>query len=189
MARTRNSALLTEPLFFDTDCLSAFLWVKRQSLLTQLYPSRIVIPIQVYRELSYPGIPHLKARIDSMIEFRKAMIGSFDVGSPEHSLYVKLTSIPAPGHKVIGAGEAAAIAMAKKADGILASNNLCDIAVYVKEYGLKHMTTGDILKEAYDKGLVTMPEAEALWQSMLQRRRKLGYPRFSDFLKSKTAFC
>lgn len=83
--------MLTEPLFFDTDCLSAFLWVKRQSLLAQLYPGRIVIPMQVYRELSYPGIPHLKARIDFMIESRKAMVGSFDVGSPEHSLYVKLT--------------------------------------------------------------------------------------------------
>ena len=27
---------LTEPLFFDTDCLSAFLWVNNQSLLPRI---------------------------------------------------------------------------------------------------------------------------------------------------------
>lgn len=34
---------MTEPIFFDTDCLSAFLWVDNQSLLAQLYPGRVVL--------------------------------------------------------------------------------------------------------------------------------------------------
>lgn len=31
---------MTETVYFDTDCLSAFLWVNNQSLLAQLYPGR-----------------------------------------------------------------------------------------------------------------------------------------------------
>ena len=51
---------LTDTMFFDTDCLSAFLWVNNQSLLAQLYPGKIMIPAEVYAELSIPSIPHLK---------------------------------------------------------------------------------------------------------------------------------
>lgn len=47
---------LTEPFFFDTDCLSAFLWADNESILAKLYPGRIVIPRQVYNELSHPGL-------------------------------------------------------------------------------------------------------------------------------------
>jgi len=106
--------LLTEPLFFDTDCLSAFLWVNKQSLLTQLYPGRIVIPMQVYKELSQPSIPHLKMRVDSMRAKGEAKVESIMVGSEEYALYRQLTANPASGHVVIGRGEAEAIALAKK---------------------------------------------------------------------------
>lgn len=51
--RKKAVTLLTEPLFFDTDCLSAFLWINNQSLLAQLYPARVIIPAQVYAELVY----------------------------------------------------------------------------------------------------------------------------------------
>ena len=47
---------MTETVYFDTDCLSAFLWVNNQSLLAQLYPGRIVLPKEVYIELSNPGV-------------------------------------------------------------------------------------------------------------------------------------
>ncbi len=65
---------MTEPLFFDTDCLSAFLWVNNQSLLVQLYPNRIVIPQEVYAELSNPCIPHLKSRVESLIRNQQIKI-------------------------------------------------------------------------------------------------------------------
>ena len=48
--------LLTEPLFFDTDCISAFLWVDNESILAKLFPGRIVIPKEVYDELSNPKV-------------------------------------------------------------------------------------------------------------------------------------
>ncbi len=54
--------------------------------------------------------------------------------------------------------------MAKEKRGILASSNLRDIAVYVKEYNLVHKTTGAIMKEALEKGMITEAEGNQLWQ-------------------------
>ena len=42
--------------------------------------------------------------------------------------------------------------MAKNQKGVVASNNLIDISVYISEYGLQHITTGDILIKAMEKG-------------------------------------
>ena len=175
---------MTEPLFFDTDCLSAFLWINNQSLLAQLYPGRVIIPAQVYAELSIPSVPHLKQRIDVMISSGDARIETIQADTEEYRLYRKLVSKPDPGHVIIGNGEAAAIALAKEQGGILASNNLRDISVYVSEFSLQHMTTGDILKEALDRGLITEAIGNQLWQNMLQKRRRLGYQSFSDYLKA-----
>ena len=61
---------MTEPLFFDTDCISAFLWVNNESILSKLFPGRIVIPKEVYDELSHPGVNRvkgLKAQVDLML--------------------------------------------------------------------------------------------------------------------------
>lgn len=43
---------MTKQLFFDTDCLSSFLWVHREDILLRLYPGKIVLPQQVFNELS-----------------------------------------------------------------------------------------------------------------------------------------
>lgn len=155
-----------------------------QSLLAQLYPGRIIIPAEVYSELSIPTIPHLKARVDSMLGAGSASIERIQTDSKEYRLYRKMVSDPDEGHKIIGKGEAAAIALAKERGGILASNNFKDIAGYVEEYKLEHMTTGAILKEALEAGLITEADGDQLWQSMLQKRRKLGYASFSDYLQA-----
>ena len=171
-------------MFFDTDCLSAFLWVNNTSIIAQLYPGRVIIPAQVYAELANPAIPHIRARVDSMIAGGDAVIESIQAGTEEYRLYRKMVSAPDPGHVIIGPGEAAAIVLAKAQCGILASNNLKDVSSYVVEFGLRHTTTGDILKEAMESGLITESEGNRLWQDMLRKRRRLGYPSFSDFLKA-----
>lgn len=51
-----TKAFQTKSVFFDTDCLSAFLWVKEESLVVKLYPGRVVLPRKVFRELSNPSI-------------------------------------------------------------------------------------------------------------------------------------
>lgn len=176
---------MTDSLFFDTDCISAFLWVRNESLLAQLYPGRIVIPRPVYDELSNPRIVHLKVRIDALVSAGQARIVEIIVGTQEYNMFYKLTVEPDKGQKLIGKGEAASIALAKENGGIVASNNLSDIGDYVKEFQLKHITTGDILVEAYNKGLITENEGNNIWASMLAKQRKLGTGSFSDFLNSK----
>ena len=151
-------------LFFDTDCISAFLWVKGQNLITQLYSKKIVIPKQSYNEISV--IPHLKNAIDTA----------------EYQLYVDLVT-GTEGHKAIGDGEAACIALAKEKSGIIASNNLKDIDYWVSSFSLNHITTGGILVEAYEKGMITENEGNKIWADMLNKRRKIGANSFSEYLE------
>lgn len=173
---------MTDSLFFDSDCLSAFLWVGNENLLIKLYPGKVIIPKPVYDELSSPGIAHLKARIDALLSNSQVTVASIDTGTDTYDLYYQLTVAPVDGHVIIGKGEAASIALAKAHNGIIASNNLRDITSYIKEFGLRHMTTGDILVEAYEKGYITEAQGNTLWASMLARRRKLGAKSFSDYI-------
>lgn len=176
---------MTDSLFFDTDCLSAFLWVHNESLLPKLYPGKIVIPKPVYIEFCRPSISHLKARIDTMFAKGEVIIQDIVVGTDEFNTYYQLTESPTDGLKTIGKGEAASIALAKEKRGIVASNNLRDIDVYIKEFELEHTTTSDILVDAYQQGLITEVEGNSIWAAMVAKRRRLGANSFSEYILAK----
>ena len=172
---------MTDSLFFDTDCICAFLWINEESLLEKMYSGKIVIPKEVYNEIDRPTIPHLKARIDQLIANGSAIVMSMDINSEEYSLYRELTTFS--GNKLIGSGEAASISLAKKHNGVLGSNNLRDVGYYVNKYSLKHVTTGDILVEAFQTGLITEQEGNTIWANMLKKKRKIGANSFTEFLQ------
>ena len=172
---------MTDSLFFDADCICAFLWINEESLLEKMYSGKIVIPKEVYNEIDRPTIPHLKARIDQLIANGSAIVMSMDINSEEYSLYRELTTFS--GNKLIGSGEAASISLAKKHNGVLGSNNLRDVGYYVNKYSLKHVTTGDILVEAFQKGLITEQEGNTIWANMLKKKRKIGANSFTEFLQ------
>lgn len=65
---------------------------------------------------------------------------------------------------MIGKGEAASISLAKEHNGIVASNNLSDIAYYIEKFKLKHITTGDILLESQFACPLILP----FWQDPLE---------------------
>jgi len=174
---------LIKPLFFDTDCICAFLWVNEQNMLHVLYPGRLILPKPVYTEIS--KVVHLKGVVDTMITMKQLIIEELQIGSEEYSVYYSLAIKPEPGCKLIGKGEAASIALAKVRPGILASNNLKDVMTYVQEYGLNHITTGKIMKEALNQGLITEAKGNSIWQAMINKRRKLGAESFSDFLNTQ----
>jgi predicted nucleic acid-binding protein len=165
--------------------MSSFLWVKEEKILTQLYPGRIIIPQQVYNELSFPGIAHLKTRLDMLIAGRDAEIKFILTNTYEYTLYQKLTNSPDEGHSIIGKGEAAALALALSSCSIVASNNVKDVASYVTELGLHHMTTGDILIEALESSLITESEGNSIWSAMLAKKRKIGSASFADYIHNK----
>ena len=103
---------MTDDLFFDTDCLSAFLWINDTSILHELYGGKIVLPEPVYYELSNPSIPHIKQRADIMISNKDVYIKTIDTGTEEYKLYAELVR-GEKGKKSIGRGEAGGIALAK----------------------------------------------------------------------------
>ena len=79
---------MTEPLFFDTDCISAFLWVDNESILSKLFPGRIVIPKEVYDELSHPGVNRVKGLKARFASFKS----SFEYSIFLHKIRAALTS-------------------------------------------------------------------------------------------------
>jgi len=174
---------MTEPLFLDTDCLSTFLIVQRENLVLQLYAGRIGIPRQVYAELS--KMAFLKTRVDALLKANRVMLYQIAAGSDPGDLYLKLTTAPEPGYKIIGSGEAAAIVLTKQYDGILGSNNMRDILPYIALYHLQHRTSADIMVEALEQRLISEGQGNSIWREMLQRNRKMPAETFSDFLASR----
>lgn len=173
---------MTKDYFFDTDCLCAFLWVGEECILTHLYSGKIVIPMQVYYEIQ--RVPHLLSRVDSLKRNGDLTVESMLVGSSEYDDYVRMTTSPDVGMRIIGDGEAAGIAMAKHRNGILASNNMSDIPPYIKKYSIKHITTGDILVKALNDGLITESQGNTIWSDMLSKRRILPTTTFSEYLRN-----
>ncbi|MDU7496509.1 hypothetical protein [Sneathia sanguinegens] len=151
-------------------------------MLEKMFPGKIVIPKEVYNEIDRPMIPHLKTRIDQLIANGSAIVMSMDISSEEYALYRELTT-DSGRNKVIGRGEAASISLAKKHNGVLGSNNLRDVSYYIKKYSLKNVTTGDILVEAFQKGLITEQEGNTIWTNMLNKKRKIGANSFTEFLQ------
>ena len=174
---------MTDGYFFDTDCLSAFLWVRGESILSRLYSGRIILPAQVYGELA--KVPHLLSKVDVMKSNGDLIVESIEVGSSEYYAYLQMTTMPEAGMRIIGRGEAAGIVMVKERGGTLASNNLRNIAPYVAKYRLSHITTGDILIEAMDSGLISETEGNGIWADMIQKRRKLPTATFTEYITRK----
>lgn len=175
---------MIDDLFFDTDCLSAFLWVNNTNILHALYGGKIVLPESAYQELANPSIPHIKQRADDMIRTKDISVKSIEMDTEEYELYMQLVR-GEKGQKRIGRGEAGGIALAKTYDGILASNNYRDIAPYIEKYNLRHIDTGQILTEALEKGLITEAEGNNIWNKMLAKRRKLPAGTFSEYLAAQ----
>lgn len=81
---------MTKDLFFDTDCLSAFLWVGETNILHKLYGGKIIVPEPVYSELSNPSIPHIKKRTDAMIDNKDISVKTINTDTEEYELYTEL---------------------------------------------------------------------------------------------------
>jgi predicted nucleic acid-binding protein len=174
---------MTEPLFLDTDCLSTFLVVGYENLILQLYSGRIGIPEQVYGELR--KVSFMKNKVDTLLKANKITLYQIIHGTDTGTIYLKMTTNPDKGFKIIGSGEAAAIALAKQNDGILGSNNMRDILPYIQLFKLKHRTSATIMVEALEQHLISEGQGNVIWRDMLLRNRKLPAGTFSDFLRSQ----
>lgn len=171
---------MTDALYFDTDCLSSFLIVNRKFILTRLFNRSMFIPDFVLEEIH--RVPILKKDINDMLRDKEITFCSFDVGSEEYQCYSKLTSSSSSERPAIGKGEAAAIALAKVRNGILASNNYRDVKYYVDKYHLRHISTDLILFQAFQEKLIDEKTGNSIWSEMRARNFYLPCASFSDFL-------
>lgn len=181
---SRAKASMTEEIFFDTDCLSSFFLVQRQNILLQLYKNRISIAQQVYDELK--RVQFIKTKVDTLRDRGELSVIQIMYGSPEADLYLEMTDIKRTNPKIIGRGEASAIALAKYRNGVLASNNLRDIRPYIQKYQLKHVTTADILVEALQAGIINEGQGNAIWREMVNRNRTMPDGSFTEYLARRT---
>ncbi|HRR45079.1 MAG TPA: hypothetical protein P5224_11130 [Mesotoga sp.] len=175
---------MIEPIFFDTDCISSFLWVDRTDILLNLYPKRIILPEQVLDELSNPSVSHLSSKVNRLLSQNQVRKAEILLGTEEFQLYHMLTKNPQSGQKHIGRGEASAIVLAKVRKGILVSNNLKDIQYYIQLFHLKNLTTPMILHAALLRKLIDESEGNAIWSQMISKRRRLPAETFTDYLES-----
>jgi len=175
---------MTSQLFFDTDCISSFLWVGEENILLRLYPKRIVLPQEVFEELSNPSIPHIKRKIAHLVSSGYITTQRIYNGTEEFNLFCQLAIAPPKGVTVIGKGEAAAVSLAKVYKGIVASNNLKDILKHVQRYNLDYVTTGDILVAALNEGFIDEGMGNVIWSNMLTKKRFLPGASFSDYLRT-----
>ena len=179
----RGVTKVTAPIFFDTDCLSNFLWIGREDILLKLYEGRIYVPEAVYEELSNPGVSHLAWRIDQLNWEDRLEIECIYRKTPEFDLYYSLAINPPENQKLIGRGEASAIALAKFHDGIVASNDH-DVEVYINKYALGRLTTGSILAEALTISYITESEGNQIWAMMKRKRARFPEATFTDYLRN-----
>lgn len=173
---------MTAPIFFDTDCLSSFLWAEREDIVIRLYEGRIFIPEAVYDELSNPVVRHLAKLIEHLEWEDQLEIKRIYPKTPEYELYSSLAIHPIENRILIGKGEASAIVLAKFYNGIVASNNLGDVKELIDEYSLGYLTTGMILAEAFGKGLISEDEGNRIWAEMKKRKLRLPWSNFSEYL-------
>lgn len=172
---------MTKIIFFDTDCISSFLWTKTEHLLIHCFGDDMIIPTQVYSEIS--RVPHLRKQIDDLVNDGYMTVEAIQTGSEENKVYAALTDHTKVNKlPLIGRGEAAAIVLSKKYKGVLASNNLRDVKYYVDLYNLNHVTTADIIHKVVKDGLLTIFQADEIWIQMINKRRKLPFDTYSLFL-------
>ena len=177
--------MLIDPVFFDTDCLSSFLTTHEEDVLFELYGHRIRVPAVVRRELSPPWRPDLGDAIGSFLKSGKATLQDIDVGSEAHDLFLQLTNPSSPGVRALGKGEAACLVLARVNLGTRASNNLRDVMSLVREYHLRLATTGIILHQAVEGGIISHDQAVILWEQMVDRSFQLGAPTYDDYVRNR----
>lgn len=174
---------MTKLIFFDTDCLSSFLWVDAMELLVLCFPQGFILPRVVYEELK--KVPHLHQKVDVHVQNNNLEIMDIESGTANYRNYVELVSGRDVRVPRIGKGEAAAIVLAQSHKGILASNNLADITYYIEFYNLEFLTSASILEIMYQRKIIDLQLGESIWSRMLQKRRRLPCSTFQEYLDSE----
>lgn len=171
------TGLLTEsPLVLDADFLSSFTWVDRLDILEGLYGDHMVLLDEVTLEIA--RVSHLATRVEACVRRGTIHALSMAADSPEA---LELAQILDTGK--YGRGESACMAYLLHNPGTMGSNNLADVRGFCARNGKKLICTGDCLCQALDQNMITLPEGDALWRRMIEKRRRLPTASFSEYVE------
>lgn len=165
---------LKMPIVFDNDCIASFSWINRLDIINTLFPGQIIIPEAVYRELSRlrkTKYSYVFYNIEREINAKNFTVKDIGIMDPYLNEYLQLIAMDNP--KRIGRGEAAAMVLAKSLNGTLASNNLSDVLIHIKDDQPPLICTEHILYYYWKAKYITIKEGQAIWQSMKAKKRKL----------------
>ena len=170
-------------VFADADTMSSFLWLGMFNLFILLFQKlkvEIVIPQQVFEEMSYSRRTREKLAIPARKEAEKGMLSIQDIEvlTPEYESYVDFTS------SGLGSGESAALSLAihSNKSASIASNNLRDVHQIAKMHHLKIWTTPTIIRACVENGILQNDEAETLWEKMILDGTKLPFHTYKEYV-------
>ena len=167
-----------KPIFYDSDVLSCFLVIHDVSILKQLF-NQVIISNHVFNELKRAKF--FSSDVLNLVDENFIEVCDYDADIEMKEFIDDLANAKLLSRK-IGLGEASAIALAVKHNGILATNNTRDIAEAIKKFNIKRIKTGDIFVKAYNECLISEEHANELWAKMISKNRYLTEDTFSVYL-------
>lgn len=172
--------MFKKQIFYDTDCIYSFLVIGKEYILKKLF-KEINIPKPAYDELIILCSPNLQKSLNNLINSGFVKIVNMGIFSEEYTKYTCIKNGYWDDLKIVGKGEAAALAFAIVNDGIIVSNNLNDVVVYVEKFNLTLFTSSIILALSFEEEIITMNEANNIWNQMLKNNRELPSNSFSNY--------
>ena len=170
-----------ELVFYDADVLSSFLNIGESDFLFNIF-SKIIILEPVYNELTNMNTPELvRNKVNELVDKKLIRVMEIEVQSKTYDYFNSIENGKYSNGKVLGKGESATLAKAICAKGVVASNNLSDVAQVVKKFELPFLTSSLILAQSFDNGIITVEQVENIWGKMLDKNISLPNSSFFDY--------
>ena len=163
-------------ILVDCDVLIHFSKAEKLSKLHDLYKKRLIILDIVLDELLKYGGSTVQIR--NFITFYK--INILDFPSSDLNTLKEFSKL----QKRFGDGESACMAVAKNYKHYIASSNILDITNYCIKNGIKYLTTMDILKELYDKKMMSIDECDEFIKKVRSKGSKLPDMTMQEYIIS-----
>ena len=170
-------SMIEKFILLDADVVVHFDKGGQLLLLKQIFNNKLKILNKVVSELK--GLPATKEIAKNLIVFQIAEEIIFP-NEPKYIVeYAKLLK------EGLGKGESACLAYLLYHNNILASSNLKDVKRYCEQNKIELLTTMDILKIAFEKGLLNEPECDFFIYEVTSQNSKLPFKTIKEYIEFK----
>lgn len=176
-----NSVPDSRKILLDGDVISRFIKGNLFSLLSKLYPDRLIIldivKVEICQRKGWSRI------INILIKKH----GIQEVSFPNDKEYIsEYSSLISTRGQALGKGESACLVYCRFNKKILASSNLKDIHRYCDFHKIDYLTTSDIIFEGYQNGLINETTGDTFIFNVKSKGSKFPYNSIKDLIEAKT---